>query len=178
VTTERWDLVWAHYDDLLRVARRRTPCAADAEDCVSEAMLRTVLHPGLDIERLGAILTAVTVRVCADLHRDRARSDRVAAVRSGDDRLVPTPESVVCDRAEASWLAGRLSAALSARERAALLARAAGVAPRDAGPALGVSVKAADAALHRARTKARSRVPAHVRHSSGAATSPLPPPSR
>ncbi|MDQ1711910.1 MAG: hypothetical protein QOE45_1360 [Frankiaceae bacterium] len=152
---DRWDLVWPHYDDLLRVARRRTPCAADAEDCVSEAMLRTVLHPGLDVARVGAFLTAVTVRVCADLHRDRARSARAAAVRSGDDRLVPTPEAVVCDRAEATWLAGLLCRSLSAREEAALRARAAGVPPREAGAALGVSVKAADAALTRARSKAR-----------------------
>lgn len=181
-TSQRWERVWAHYDDVLRVALRRTPCAADAEDCVSEAMLRTVLHPGLDVERAGAFLTAVVVRVCADLHRDRARTARVALLHSGDDRLVPTPESVVCDRAEATWLARRVSAGLSPRERAALVARAAGVAPRDAGRALGVSVKAADAALHRARTKARShalsRSPVRTPgpRSSGAARSPHPPP--
>jgi DNA-directed RNA polymerase specialized sigma24 family protein len=139
--TERWDLVWPHYDDLIRVARRRTPCAADAEDCVSEAMLRTVLHPGLDHDRVGAFLTAVTVRVCADLHRDRTRWARVAAVHSGDDRLVPTPEAVVCDRAEAVWLARLLARSLSPAEHAAVRARAAG--------------GAGGAALHRARAKAR-----------------------
>jgi DNA-directed RNA polymerase specialized sigma24 family protein len=148
--TERWGLVWAHYDDLIRVARRRTPCAADAEDCVSEAMLRTVLHPGLDLDRVGAFLTAVTVRVCADLYRDRSRSARIAAVRSGDDRLVPTPEALVCDRAEAVWLAGLLARALSPAEHAAVRDRAAGVAP-------------GGAALARARAKARPAVRAAAR---------------
>lgn len=152
--TERWDLVWAHYDDLIRVARRRTPCAADAEDCVSEAMLRTVLHPGLDLDRVGAFLTAVTLRACADLYRDRSRSERVAAVRSGDDRLVPTPEAVVCDRAEAVWLAGLLARSLSPAEHAAVRARAAGGV---AGGAAGA------AALTRARAKARPAARAAAR---------------
>jgi RNA polymerase sigma-70 factor (ECF subfamily) len=146
---QRWNAVWAHRDDLLRVARRRTPCAADAEDCVSEAMLRTVLYPGLDLDRAGAFLTAVTVRVCADLHRERARSARVAAQRSGDDRLEPTPEAVVCDRAEALWLARVVARSLSPRERAAVRARAEGVTLH------GLSAKAAHAALTRARTKTR-----------------------
>jgi RNA polymerase sigma-70 factor (ECF subfamily) len=142
----RWDLVWPHRDALLRIARRRTVSAHDAEDCVSEAMLRTVLHPALDPARVGAFLTAVTVRLCADLHRDRARCDRLAARQSGDDRLVPTPEAEVCDRAEALWLAGVLVRSLSPRERAAIRARADGDRPD------GV---AARAALTRARTKAR-----------------------
>jgi hypothetical protein len=113
-------------------------------------MLRTVLHPGLDLDRVGAFLTAVTVRVCADLYRDRSRSARVAAVRSGDDRLVPTPEALVCDRAEAVWLAGLLARALSPAEHAAVRDRAAGVAP-------------GGAALARARAKARPAVRAAAR---------------
>jgi DNA-directed RNA polymerase specialized sigma24 family protein len=160
--TERWGLVWAHYDDLIRVARRRTPCAADAEDCVSEAMLRTVLHPGLDLDRVGAFLTAVTVRVCADLYRDRSRSARIAAVRSGDDRLVPTPEALVCDRAEAVWLAGLLARALSPAEHAAVRDRAAGVALGGVGGGAAGGAAGA-AALARARAKARPAVRAAAR---------------
>jgi DNA-directed RNA polymerase specialized sigma24 family protein len=139
----RWHLVWQHRPELLRVARRRTPTLADAEDCVSEAMLRTALHPDLDPERVGAFLTAVTLRLCADLHRERARTARIAARHTGDERLVPTPEAVVCDRAEASWLAGRVTRTMTERERAAVRAKAYGAAPCDA------------SALARARAKAR-----------------------
>jgi DNA-directed RNA polymerase specialized sigma24 family protein len=139
----RWHLVWQHRPDLLRVARRRTPTLADAEDCVSEAMLRTALHPCLDQDRVGAFLTAVTVRLCADVHRDRVRTARIASRHSGDDRLVPTPEALVCDRAEASWLASQVTRALTPRERAAVRARADAGAAGDA------------AALARARAKAR-----------------------
>ncbi len=145
----RWNLVWTYRDALLTVARRRTPSVADAEDCVSEAMLRTVLHPDLDATRVGAFLTSVTVRLCADLHRDRTRAARVAATQHGDDRLVATPEALVCDRVEASRLAGAVARSLSPLEHAAVRARAEGVAPA------GVNARAANAALTRARVKAR-----------------------
>jgi RNA polymerase sigma factor (sigma-70 family) len=149
----RWSAVWAHRDDLLRIARRRTLSEGDAEDCVSEAMLRAVEHATFDVSRAGPFLTSVTVRICADLHRDRGRAARAAAVHAGDDRLGGSPETLVCDRAEAAWLAQLAAAALSPRERAVLRARADGVDPA------GLTAKAAGAALARARSKLRRLPP-------------------
>jgi DNA-directed RNA polymerase specialized sigma24 family protein len=146
----RWNTVWTHRDALLRVARRRTPNAADAEDCVSEAMLRAMLHEDFDPSRAAAFLTSVTVRLCADLHRDRVRTARLAARCTGDERLAATPEALACDRAEAAWLVRRATRGLTPLERAAVTARAEG----DALP--GVTPKAAGAALTRARAKARA----------------------
>ena len=150
LTDARWQTVWSHRDALLRVARRRTPNDADAEDCVSEAMLRAVLHPGLDLDRAGPFLTSVTVRLCADLHRDRGRAARASVRWFADDRLVTTPETVVCDRAEGAYFARVAGWLLTPRERAAIDARAAGVHPA------GVTRKSASAALTRARTKLKA----------------------
>lgn len=139
--TARWTALWAHRDALLRVARRRVPDPADAEDCVSEAMLRAAVFAGLDVERAGAFLTAVVVRLCADLHREARR----VPVALADDQE-PSPEAAVCDRAEAVWLAGLVAAHLTDREQAAVRCRAWGA------PALG-SAKAEATAVARARAK-------------------------
>jgi DNA-directed RNA polymerase specialized sigma24 family protein len=144
--SHRWHAVWSHRDQLLRVARRRVPNAMDAEDCVSEAMLRAAAFAGLDVERAGAFLTAVTVRLCADVHRDTGREVPVA---TAPEAVEPSEENAVCDRAEAAWLAGLAGAALTERELAALRRRAGWPAP----PA--TTGKAEAMALARARTKLR-----------------------
>src|SRR5437879_5812675 len=53
---ERWQRMWSHREDLLKVARRRSLSVEDAEDAVHEAMLRAAEHTDVDDERLGAWL--------------------------------------------------------------------------------------------------------------------------
>ena len=82
---ERWRRMWSHREHLLKVARRRSMSAEDAEDAVHEAMLRAAERPDLDEERLVAWLTTVTMRLCVDRYRQMNREAEV--------RTSPTPRS-------------------------------------------------------------------------------------
>jgi RNA polymerase sigma factor (sigma-70 family) len=146
--------VYAERDRLLRIARSRTLNEAEAEDCVSEAMLRCVEFEGLDEERLGAFLTTVTVRLCADQHRARARLLRTGGRMAGPD-AEPGPEENVCERAEAAWLATHLRR-LPAHQRRVVEARAAGLSCADVARRFDVSVDAVKSAVARARTSVRA----------------------
>lgn len=153
-TARRWAAVYAERDRLLRIARSRTLNEAEAEDCVSEAMLRCVEFEGLDEERLGAFLTTVTVRLCADQHRARARLLRTGG-RIAEPDAEPGPEENVCERAEAVWLAAHLRR-LPAHQRRVVEARAAGLSCADVARRFDVSVDAVKSAVARARTSVRS----------------------
>nr|MDT0664477.1 sigma factor [Micromonospora sp. DSM 115978] len=41
----RWSLLVPHRERLVRIARRRLPSLADAEDCVHEALVRAAAFP-------------------------------------------------------------------------------------------------------------------------------------
>ncbi|POX43943.1 RNA polymerase subunit sigma, partial [Streptomyces sp. Ru71] len=119
---DRWERMWSHREQLLKVARRRSMSLEDAEDAVHEAMLRAAERPDLDDERLGAWLTTVTMRLCVDRYR---QVNREAEVRTSPTLMAPGPvpvEEAVCDRAEARWLAVR-SGELPARQAEALRLR-------------------------------------------------------
>lgn len=148
----RWLALWAHRDDLLRIARRRTRSDADAEDCVHEAIVRAVAHPDLDDERAGAFLTAVTVRLCTDLHRRHARLERAAPRLAAPPAA--DPQVAACERADLARLRHR-HGPLTERERATLLAYADGWRRDETALLLGTTGRAVDAALSRARGKAR-----------------------
>ncbi len=146
----RWAAVYAERRRLLRLARRRTLNDAEAEDCVSEAMLRCVEFDDLDEARLSAFLTTVTVRLCADQHRERGRMLRAGGRTVGRPEE-PSHEDGVCDRAEAEWLAERV-VGLPAHQQRIVEARAAGMSCANAAAYLGVTVDAVKSAVARART--------------------------
>lgn len=148
----RWALVWPHRDRLLAVARARVPCAEDAEDCVTEAMVRAVEHDDLDPARVGGFLCAVVVRLTADLHRDGARRRRASRRFAARDAVAAPFDDAVCERDEARWLAGRLD--VRGRERQLVDERTAGHSVAEAAGHLGISAKAAENAWTRVRGKA------------------------
>jgi len=146
-----WHAAWQERDRLLRIARRHSRNRADAEEVVSEATLRCATHPNLDPGRLAAMLTAVTLRLCVDRLRARVVADRVAP------RLLDPPSDDigdVLDRAEAMWLAAEM-ARLTDPERAVLTARMLGLTLTETADALGVTYRAAEGLLGRARRKMR-----------------------
>lgn len=150
----RWTLVAPHRLELLKVARRRTNSTEDAEDIVGTALLRAVQHPGLDESRVGAFLCTTVKRLAVDLHRQHTRQT-AAAFRQASRRDVDrSTEELVCDRAEAAWLADRLGD-LPLRERQVLRARTAGLTAQESGATLGISTKAAENAYTRIRQRAR-----------------------
>ena len=150
---DRWALVAPHRTALLAVARRRCLNEADAEDCVSEALLRAVAAPQLDPERVGAWLCTVVMRLAADSHRERERQRRATARNEALLALEPpVPQDRVCDVLEARWLMSRL-ADVKGREADVLRARTAGQSVAQAARALGISDKAAENAWTRLRKK-------------------------
>ncbi|NUK09071.1 sigma-70 family RNA polymerase sigma factor [Streptomyces lunaelactis] len=152
---ERWQRAWAHREQLLKVARRRSMSLEDAEDAVHEAMLRAAENPHLDEERLGAWLTTVTMRLCVDRYR---QVNRETEVRSSPRLLAPVPvpvEEAVCDRAEAKWLARR-SGELPARQAEALWLKAEDLDVDQVATKMGLSYRTVESLLARARRTLRN----------------------
>ena len=154
-TDERWQRMWSHREQLLKVARRRSMSQEDAEDAVHEAMLRAAERPDLDDERLGAWLTTVTMRLCVDRHR---QVNREAEVGRRPTLVAPGPvpvEEAVCDRAEAKWLAVR-SGELPARQAEALRLRSEDLDVSQVAVRMGLSYRTVESLLARARRTLRA----------------------
>ncbi|MFE3031657.1 sigma-70 family RNA polymerase sigma factor [Streptomyces canus] len=152
---ERWQRMWSHREQLLKVARRRSMSREDAEDAVHEAMLRAAERPDLDDERLAAWLTTVTMRLCVDRYR---QVNREAEVRTSPTLVAPGPvpiEEAVCDRAEARWLAGR-SGELPARQAEALRLKSEDLDVSQVAVRMGLSYRTVESLLARARRTLRA----------------------
>ncbi|MFG2353281.1 sigma-70 family RNA polymerase sigma factor [Streptomyces sp. NPDC048521] len=152
---ERWQRMWSHREQLLKVARRRSMSPEDAEDAVHEAMLRAAERPDLDDERLGAWLTTVTMRLCVDRYR---QVNREAEVGSRPTLVAPGPvpvEEAVCDRAEARWLAVR-SGELPARQAEALRLKSEDLDVSQVAVRMGLSYRTVESLLARARRTLRA----------------------
>jgi RNA polymerase sigma factor (sigma-70 family) len=151
--------MWSHREHLLKVARRRSMSAEDAEDAVHEAMLRAAERPDLDEERLAAWLTTVTMRLCVDRYR---QVNREAEVRTSPTLIAPGPvpvEEAVCDRAEAKWLAVR-SGELPARQAEALRLKSEDLDVGQVAVKMGLSYRTVESLLARARRTLRQSLAA------------------
>lgn len=153
---DRWMALWCHREALLRLARARVAVAADAEDVVQEALVRGATTPSLRDDALAPWLTRVTINLCADLHREvaRGRKRRLFAVRHA--AVEGSPESDVCDRAEARAVAAAVRT-LPDRQRRALLLVADGNDVASVADVLGCNYKAVESLLSRARATVRVR---------------------
>ena len=146
----RWELVLAHRDRAVRVARARTASRADAEDLAQEALVRAVSVPELDPRTVGPLLSTIVKHLAADEHRRHQVSARYERRLSADHRPAAPVDERVCDASEASWL-HQAAAALPEQDREVLLHRAAGHTVTGAASALGLSYRAAESAYTRAR---------------------------
>jgi RNA polymerase sigma-70 factor (ECF subfamily) len=151
---QRWELLLPHQERLRRIARRRLPGHHDVEDCVQEALLRAAVHRDLDPERVGPFLTAVTVRLCVDVHRHRERTRKILGQHFFHPDADAGPEESACSAAEGAWMLKQVQR-LSGREREVALVRIEGTTTREAADLLGISIKAAEGAWTRARARLR-----------------------
>ncbi|OAH12221.1 RNA polymerase sigma factor [Streptomyces jeddahensis] len=161
VPADRWQQIWSHREQLLTVARRRSTSPQDAEDAVHEAMARAAERPYLDGARLGAWLTAVTVRLCIDQHRQLNRDTGIRR-RVGSVLAAPSAvphEEAVCDRAEARWLACQGSG-LPEKQLEALRLKAQDLDVAQVAQRMGLTYKAAESLLGRARRTLREALAA------------------
>ena len=147
-----WSEIVTHRERLLRLARRRVPTLEDAEDVVQEAMIRSATFADLDEARVGQFLTAVTMRLCADLHRRADRGARAVRRLQTDD--VPSPEAAAVAAAEAEELRALLDS-LPERQRDVLVDRAEGLSVTQISTRHRLTYKATESALSRARSTMR-----------------------
>jgi RNA polymerase sigma-70 factor (ECF subfamily) len=152
VPHERWLNVCSHRERLLRLARVRV--GDDAEDVVQEAMLRAATFENLDEERLGELLTAITVRLCVDEHRRRNRTAQLQQRMPADRMEEPGADEQVCARAEAEW-AAHVVRTLPTMQRAVVEARADGLTFDEIAERHDLSYKAVESLAARARSVVR-----------------------
>lgn len=153
----RWQLVLPHRAYLVRIAVSRGMSRDDAEDCAQEAMVRCVAFTGLDETRVVEFLATTTMRLAVDRHRTYLRDAKVGARLTPWYVDEPSPEEATCDRGEAAWVAAHV-AALPESQRAALAAKAEGLNGHEIAALMGVSYKAVESLLSRARAYVRAAV--------------------
>src|SRR4051794_33252300 len=119
-TEARWQTIWQHRADLLRLARSRVATESDAEDVVHEAMTLAAADPRVELDRAGAWLNRVVRNRCADIARERSYADKRVIYEYGRARVQPLTEDIVCDNAEAAFLTQMLET-LPSRQHEALL---------------------------------------------------------
>jgi DNA-binding CsgD family transcriptional regulator len=107
----------------------------------------------LDGDKVGSLVSSVIANLAVDGHRARTRT-----ARNQHKLLHPVPaapEDLVCERAEARWLWTQ-RAALPAQDRTVLELRAAGYTLPESAAHLGISYRAAENALGRARRRLKA----------------------
>ena len=151
---ERWGILALHRERVVNLMRLRGISNEDAEDSVHDALLQVVAHPALDHSRAGSLLTVVAMRRAFDRQREHGRQQRAMrrAGRLADDLV--SPDDVALDRIEAQLLA-HFVRRLPGRQRDVLGRRAGGLSLAEIALGLGITSKAAESALTRARVTLR-----------------------
>ncbi|HVV30112.1 MAG TPA: sigma-70 family RNA polymerase sigma factor [Mycobacteriales bacterium] len=154
VDDARWQAAWDQRPLLLSMARSRVGWH-EAEDVVSEALLRLQKAPDVPPAAVRSWLVTTTLRLCTDVHRAAARDQRRRQQLAGRASLsVPGPEEEVTDREQARWLAGQVQR-LPDRQAVAIEMRSAGHEVSSIAGQLGVPYKAVESLLSRARRSLR-----------------------
>jgi RNA polymerase sigma factor (sigma-70 family) len=154
MTEVDWRDLWRERPALLRLALRHSTSYEDAEDAVSDALLRAAESDG--VERVGPWMTRVTVNLCHDAARERARAPKRLAYARGLAGCQETLDERVCDRDAARSVARRVSD-LPARQRNVVVLTAQGLSVGEVAEHMAVSYKTVESLLARARAAVRSR---------------------
>jgi RNA polymerase sigma-70 factor (ECF subfamily) len=142
--------------DLMRFATRRcaTHCrgSVEPEDIVQEAFIRGAEFSNLELEKLQPFLVTVINRLCVDEARRRAVAIRMARHPRLQPIATEEPGELVCDQAEARWLAARLRH-LSARDRRLVALLVAGRAHHEIAAELSTTPQSTYSAIYRLRRR-------------------------
>jgi RNA polymerase sigma-70 factor (ECF subfamily) len=152
---QRWDVLVAHRESVVRLARRRG-AGADAEDVAQEALLRAASNPQLDLDRAHSYLAKVATNLVIDLHR-RAVKEQALCTHAGlMPRPCPSDEEV--EERDLARQAARLAATLPADLRSILLLRRDGATWPQVGKQLGQHPATAEMRYRRAMTPLRRQL--------------------
>jgi RNA polymerase sigma factor (sigma-70 family) len=137
-----------------RVLRSRE----EAEDCASEALLAVLQRGGLEgVRNEEAWLVRIAKRRAADAVRRDVRGRRRAVRLAARAAVLPAREDEeVLDQAEARWLAREADRLLLPDQARVLAALADGYTVAEAAAGLGMTKRAAESHLHRARQVLRT----------------------
>jgi RNA polymerase sigma-70 factor (ECF subfamily) len=153
------EIVGRHGPFALRLARRLVVDAALAEDLVQEAMVRAWANAGR-FDPVRARFTTWLYRIVVNLCLDQLRKVRPQPLPEDFD--APDPSAGALDRIEAAERGAALTkalAALPARQRAAVaLVYHEGLSGAEAARVLGLTAKAIERLLARARDGLRERL--------------------
>jgi RNA polymerase sigma factor (sigma-70 family) len=145
-----WEALLDARERAVRVARARGARPDDVDDFVQEATARVAAMADVDVSRVAALLTVVVANLVVDRHRAALRTARLEQRLSAAVVGQAPPDEELCDAAEARWLRSR-TAVLSDQDRRVLEMRIDGLSSAASAAALGVTRKAAQNALGRAR---------------------------
>lgn len=142
-------------DRAWRVARSRAHGTLDPEDLVQEAWVRILEMDHVDLERIGSLVSTVISNLAADEFRRDTRRRRAMPRLILTSEQVGAFEDAVCERAWGTWLNDQTTR-LSRRDAEVLRLRVDAVPNRGIAERLGMSVKAVESALDRARRQMRA----------------------
>jgi RNA polymerase sigma-70 factor (ECF subfamily) len=158
---ERWLAALEHRERLLRLAVSRGMSAEDAKDVVQEALVRAAEFERLDPDRLPQFLTAVTIRLCADVHRKNEEPARAKRWLTPFLANEPDPADLICRDHGPEWVES-LVGRLPDRQRRVIVDRARGLSIQQIAHRHELTYKAAESALSRARAALRHMVTASL----------------
>lgn len=151
------DVVWAHWRPMVRAAYSVLGDRDDAVEAASEALAQVVARPPSGVRNPEAFLVTIAKRRAIDqlraLSSDRRRALLVG--RSHAQTEVDVAEAVV-DQHEAAWVDETARAVLPAASYELLRLLADGVELSAAARQLGMTTRAAQSRLHRARQVMRT----------------------
>jgi RNA polymerase sigma factor (sigma-70 family) len=158
---ERWQLAWDQRPLLLAMARSRVSWH-EAEDVVSEALLRAQRATDVPTPALRSWLVTTTLRLCTDTHRASARDLRRRQRVTGQTlAVVPGPEDEVVERVHARWLADQVQR-LPEHQAEAIELRTEGHEIGSIAGRMNLPYKAVESLLSRARRSLRGWAAAAV----------------
>ena len=91
---------------LRAMARRMLGSSHEADDAVQEAWLRLNQSDAEAVSNLGGWLTAVVARVCLDMLRSRAGTERVSPEPTPEPVAATSPEERPCSPTRSAWRSG------------------------------------------------------------------------
>jgi RNA polymerase sigma factor (sigma-70 family) len=147
----------AHWPAMVRVAVSVLGSRDDAEDCAAEALIQVLGQDRAEVGNYEAYLVTVVKRRAVDLQRAQVRARRrdVRLAASEPASIADLAEEVVA-RAEACWADQAAQEVLSPRVYQLLRRVADGVPMREVARELGLSTRAAESHLLRARKTMRA----------------------
>lgn len=156
--TQGHESLLEHWPAMVRVCQRTLGSREDAEDCAATALLGVVQRGGLEnVENNEAWMVSIAKRRAVDVLRARVR-EQGRAVRLAAEHEIEAADvaELIVERAEARWLKETADSAVPEKTSQLVHALTEGMSISEAAAHLGMTKRAAESHLHRARIALRA----------------------